>query len=309
MLAFTVAKKRLPAFCCILMMALACQKEMSEEVALSSVKIIADFHQKNREDVQIFSSSATSARILTTASGSKLHLPANGFVTQDGKPVAGDVTISIKEIHTPGEMILNNMPTTSGGRLLESGGEYEIKVSQNNQLLKLSPGNFIRIDIPSAGKDMQGMQVFNGIPDPDGNIDWSLNTNTGNVVVRDSLLFSDASLFADDINWINCDKFINDPTVSFTAFAGNAPGNDSTNVFVHLTGRNTVVKMNWTMGLSQFESDKLLAVPSTIVGISAKNGQLYASITPVNITNGASVTMNFVRYTEKELKDKLANLK
>lgn len=308
-MSFTIAKKRIPFVIAVLMMTLACQKEVSEEVGQSAIKIIDDFHQKNRNEVQTFSSSAISANVITTAKGTKIHVPANGFVTQDGSPVTGNVTVSVKEIYTPGEMILNNMPTTSGGLLLESGGEYEIKVSQNDDVLKLSPGNFIRIDIPSAATNMQGMQVFNGTPDADGNVDWSLNTNPGNVVVRDSLLFAGASLFADDINWINCDKFINDPTVTFTAYPGNAPGNDSTNVFVHLTGRNTVVKMNWTIGLSQFESDKLLATPSTIVGISAKNGQLYASITPVNVTNGASITMNFAAYTEKELKDRLSKLK
>jgi len=77
---------------------------------------------------------------------------------------------------------------------------------------------------------------------------------------------------------------------------------------VHLTGRNSLVKMNWTQGLSYFKSDNVLAVPSTIVGISIKNGQLYASLKTVNIQAGQSVTLNFTAYTEAELKAKLALL-
>ena len=206
-------------------------------------------------------------------------------------------------------MIMANMPTTSNGRLLESGGEFQIVASQNNKSLKLAPGTFIQIDFPTAGRDMNGMQVFNGVPDADENIDWVLNSNPGNFVVPDSLLFSGAKLFADNINWINCDKFINDPTVEYTVYPGNAPSGDSTNVFVHLTGRNSVVKMNWTRGLDYFNSNTLLPVPSSIVGISVKNGKLHASITPVTIVNGMSTTLNFIPYTEAELKVELQKLK
>ena len=135
------------------------------------------------------------------------------------------------------------------------------------------------------------------------------NTSPGNVVVGDSTLFSNTNLFCDEINWINCDKFVNEPTVEFTVYPGNAPSGDSTNVFVHLTGRNTVVKMNWTQGLNYFKSNMLLAVPSTIVGISTKNGQLFASIGAANVQHGGSTAMNFVPYTEKELKDRLLKLR
>ncbi|MBC7826538.1 MAG: hypothetical protein H7122_02240 [Chitinophagaceae bacterium] len=304
-----VSMKRMPVLIAVLLLVLSCQKELSDEVTQTSLTIISDFHEKNRNDVQAFSVNPATAITITTNKGAKIYLPVNGFSTQDGRPVTGNVTVTVKEIYTPGEMILSNMPTIAGGRLLESAGEFEIKASQNKDPLKLSAGSFIKIDIPSKGVDMQGMQVFNGVADADGNVDWAVNTNPGNVVVRDSLLFSGSTLFADDINWLNCDKFINDPTVDFTAYPGNAPGDDSTNVFVHLTGRNTVVKMNWTRGLNYFRTDKLLAVPSTIVGISARNGRLFASVTTATIAQGSSITMNFLPYTEQQLKDRLSQLR
>ena len=304
-----VALKRLSVVLSALLLILSCQKELSTEPGRTGLQIINDFHEQHRNEKQSFSSNPANASVLSTAKGSKMYLPAGGFVTMDGRPVTGNVNITVKEILTPGEMILANMPTTAGTRLLESGGEFEIKVYQNNNQLKLAPGALIRINFSSAGRNMTGMQVFNGVKDADGNIDWLVNTNPGNVVVRDSLLFSDANLFADDINWLNCDKFINDPTVEFSVYPGNAPAGDSTNVFVHLTGRNTVVKMNWTRGLNYFKSDMLLAVPSTIVGIGVKNGQLFASVSTASITHGSSTTMNFQPYTEQELKQKLSQLR
>ena len=284
------------------------KKEKSEEVGKGAMTIINAYHQKYREELQSFSVN-TSNGLVTTASGTKVRFPANGFITDDGTTASGNVSIRIKEIYTPADMIMANMPTTSNGRLLESGGEFQIVASQNNKSLKLAPGTFIQIDFPTAGRDMNGMQVFNGVPDADENIDWVLNSNPGNFVVPDSLLFSGAKLFADNINWINCDKFINDPTVEYTVYPGNAPSGDSTNVFVHLTGRNSVVKMNWTRGLDYFNSNTLLPVPSSIIGISVKNGKLHASITPVTIVNGMSTTLNFIPYTEAELKVELQKLK
>ena len=289
---------------------IACQRELSYSTPETEVnKSVEDFHGKNRQDQQLFTINASNGNTVSASKGTKLYLPPNGFVTRDGRPVSGNIKVAIKEIYTPMEMILNNMPTTSNGRLLESGGEFQITATQNTDTLQLAPGTFIKITIPDLGRNMQGMQVFNGVANPAGTIDWIPNTTLGNVVVRDSTLFSNTNLFCDDINWINCDKFVNEPTVEFTVFPGNAPSGDSTNVFVHLSGRNTVVKMNWTQGLSYFKSNMLLAVPSTIVGISTKNGQLFASIASANVQHGESVTMNFAAYTEKELKDRLSKLR
>jgi hypothetical protein len=270
---------------------------------------LTDFYSSNRTTVQTFSVSSSSGGVATTSHGAIIHLPANGFVTSEGTPVTGNVDISVKEIVTPAEMILNNMPTMSGGLPLESGGEFHITVTKGNQRLKLAPGNLLRIEIPDRSNvSMSNMQVFNGKANSRGEVDWTANNNPGNFVVRDSMMFAKSSLFCDSIEWINCDKFINEPTVRFDVYPGNAPSNDSTNVFVHLTGRNTIVKMNWTQGLSYFTSDKVLPVQSTIIGISIKNGKLSAALQPVMVTNNQSITLNFVAMTEEQLKQRLAQL-
>lgn len=302
-------EKLIPFFIAVIFL-ISCEKEHSAELKEDSTNnVINDFHDKNREDQELFSIDHAGSNTVSASGGATIHLPASGFITEDGSAVTGKINVSVKEIYGPGEMILNDMPTTAGGRLLESGGEFLVKVFQNSKPLKLAPGKFIRIAIPNKGKNLQAMQVFKGVPDADGNVNWAVNNNPGNFVVGDSTLFSKADLFSDDINRINCDKFINDPTVEFTVFPGNAPSGDSTNVFVHLTGRNTVVKMNWTRGLQYFKSNMLLAVPSTIVGISVKNGKLFASIMAVSIQNGGSVTMNLTPFTEDQLKSRLSQLR
>lgn len=302
-------KSVISLFAIVVVFLAACQPEISFVDDGKIQTSLTDFYGSNRSSVQSFAVSSISGGVVTTSHGAIIHLPANGFVTMDGTPVTGNVDIAVKEIVTPAEMILNNMPTMSGGLPLESGGEFRITATKGNQRLKLAPGNLLRIEIPDRSNvNMNNMQVFNGKMNNQGEVDWTANNNPGNFVVRDSMMFAKSSLFCDSIEWINCDKFINEPTVHFDVHPGNAPSNDSTNVFVHLTGRNTIVKMNWTQGLSYFTSDKVLPVQSTIIGISIKNGKLFAALLPVMVTNNQSVTLNFVSMTEEQLKERLSQL-
>jgi hypothetical protein len=283
-----------------------CQPENSftrEDVQTS----VEDFYKKNRVSEQSYTVSATSGGVKTTAAGNKIYFPDNAFVTKTGTPVTGEVSISVKEYLTPFDMILNNMPTMADGIPLESGGEYKISATSNNQELELATGKFVRIQM-TKGNSNNAMQVFKGTEDNQGNVNWTLNQTPGNIVVGDSTLFAGSSLFSSSIGWLNCDKFYNEPTVSFRANPVNAPSGDSINVFVHLTGKNTIVKMSWTRGLPYFESDKLLAVPSTFVGIGVRNGKFYAGFASSNVKEGGSVTLNFSACSEKELKKKLAEL-
>ena len=287
----------------------ACQREVSDEKKQTPPGTLNDFFQQNRSSFETFTITSSSPEQVVTSKGTKLFFPPNAFVDENNTPVNGNINVGVKEIVTPLEMIFTDMPTSSGGRLLESGGEYYITLKQTNRNLKLASGNFLKIQLPDAGGTANGMQVFNGAAAADGSINWIENNKPGNVVVSDSVLYTGRTLFCDSIDWVNCDKFINDPTVEFTVYPGNTPSADSTNVFVHLTGRNTVAKLYPAQGSNYFKSNMLPAVPSTIIGISKKNGQFYASIIPVNIQNGQSATLNFLPYTPEQLKVTLGSLR
>src|SRR5687768_12040604 len=120
--------KKLPVFfTAITLMIISCQPEHSYLAKESEVnKTVSDFHTKHRKEQQAFTTTAASPAVISASQGAKLYLPPNGFVTPDGSPVSGNIQVSIKEIYTPMEMIINNMPTVSDGRLLESGGEFQI---------------------------------------------------------------------------------------------------------------------------------------------------------------------------------------
>jgi hypothetical protein len=295
-------KRLLFIFSTIVLLA-SCQPEISETRSATNQpqKNLQGFFTDNSVKGQRFTSNSSSTIQLTTAKGHKIILPPNAFVTLGGQPVTGEVAIEVKEINAPWEMILSDRPTMSNGRILESGGEFFIRATKNGQELKLAPGVLLRVDLPASSGNMQGMQVFNGQITPDSSINWVLNNNPGNMVM-DSLGINPA-MFADSMQWLNVDKFVNQPNITFTVNAGNTPDIDSTRIFLHLTGRNSVVRY------SDYVVDKLIAAPATVIGISVKSGVLYTSVFPVNMQHGQSATLNFAPSTVAELEQKLKQLR
>jgi hypothetical protein len=284
----------------------ACQKELSRSAPVKTGPVsLAQFFTKNAVPVYLFTAASENSIRLTTPKGTGVQFPENAFVTSGNRPVTGPVSIEVKEIFTPGEMILNNTPAMSDGKPLISGGEFFVRVTQGSEVLKLAPGKHIRLNVvPPAGADMQGMQVFNG-DTSSGTINWIPNNNPGNTVARDTIRFS-VILFADSLQWLNIDKFIDEPKIRYTVLPGNCPDLDSTAVFVHLTGQKSVFR--FPGGASGLTSDNMIAARATLVGICVVDGKIHQSVVPVNMQNGGVATLAFTPIEEAALKQKLAAL-
>lgn len=294
--------QRIILFLCVVCFLASCQSEIEDTPSSQRVPgNVQQFFSDKAVKGQRFTANSASVINLSTLKGHKVFFNPNSFVTLSGQPVTGNVDIEVKELTTPAEMILSDRPTVSNGRILESGGEFHIRATSNGQELRLAPGAFVRIDLPASSGNMQGMQVFNGRVTPDSSINWVLNTNGNNVVRADTFGINPA-LFADSLQWLNVDKFMNQPQITFTVKPGNCPDIDSTRTFIHLTGRRSIVRYSSDM------SDKLIAAPATVVSICVRNGILYASIFPVNMQNGGSATLNFLPISVDVLELKLKAL-
>jgi hypothetical protein len=283
-----------------------CQKELSDfKTGEDDIVSLGQFFTKNAAPLQRFTASASNPIRVTAAKGTGVNFPDNAFVTLNNASVTGTVTIEVKEILTPADMILNNTPTMSNGLPLESGGEFFVRVTQNNEVLRLAPGKYIQLNLTNpTGVNMAGMQVFNGDDSSANTVNWIPNTTPGNVVQDDSI--STVSLFADNLQWINCDKFINDPKIKYTVAPGNSPNIDSTVVYVHFTERNAIMSVGRTD--NRFVSESVIATAATIIGICIVDKTIYYAMMPVTLQDGGSTTLNFTPITEEDLKKKLSAL-
>jgi hypothetical protein len=95
---------------------------------------------------------------ITYTSGSKIHVPANAFRDEKGKPVSGLVELHYREFQKPSEVFLGGIPMTydSGGQQyhFETAGMMEIYATQNGKNLLTNPESLIDVDMVSTnGED------------------------------------------------------------------------------------------------------------------------------------------------------------
>lgn len=101
--------------------------------------------------------------IITTAQGARLSIPAGALGDSTGK-----VRIEVKEAYTIADIIKGRLVTTSKGMPLSSGGMIYINVAGRGDVKLRKP---IKVAIPSKGLQ-EGMQVFRGQKNDNGEIDW-----------------------------------------------------------------------------------------------------------------------------------------
>jgi len=123
---------------------------------------MAAFMKNNGPAFETFTVSADAGAVITSSKGTSYTIPAGAFQTKAGADVTGNVTVSIKEISTPADMIFNNKPTlTRDGRLLASYGEFFIKAAQNNQDLQLKKDSGIKVAV-KAKPNGQEIPMWSG---------------------------------------------------------------------------------------------------------------------------------------------------
>lgn len=112
---------------------------------------------------QLFSIDPTKENRINGARGGIFTIPAGAF---DG---TGTVSIELKEVYTPIEILAAGLRTESNGELLESGGMFFLNAKRDGKTLTLKkeitgsiPTNYIN----------DSMKLFKGEIEEDGNVNW-----------------------------------------------------------------------------------------------------------------------------------------
>ena len=89
-----------------------------------------------------------------TIKNTQITLPNDAFVNKKGEIAVGYITLTVRELHKPSEMLLVDKPamTTEGG-ILESYGEFYIAAFQNNEPLQLRENKVLTITTPVNNKN------------------------------------------------------------------------------------------------------------------------------------------------------------
>lgn len=103
-----------------------------------------------------FKVNAEKGASLNFKTGSKLTVPKNAFVDENGKPVVGEVELRYREFHDAADFFVSGIPMTydSAGvkYQFESAGMMEMLAYQNGKEVNMAPGKSINIELASEYK-------------------------------------------------------------------------------------------------------------------------------------------------------------
>lgn len=161
-----------------------------------------DFFIKNRQDAQqIFSFEASEGAWLKGAQGTLLQVPSNAFVDENNDVVEGTITFTLQEVYSYSDMLLQNLSTTAGDRLLETGGMLylEARDAANNRL-ELKEGVQIQAVMANSNAQLPGMQTFEGIQGTNVTVDWEA---TGQAIITAGLATKEVDTTKIEVDTVN----------------------------------------------------------------------------------------------------------
>lgn len=173
----------------------------------------------------------------TSEKGVKL-LINSGCLLKNGNPVTGTVELEYVEIINRGNMIATNKPTmgkaAGENRLLTSGGEFYVNVTQNGEQLTLICDMLLVVPTSLTGGTQNDMLPFDGTIDADGELLWEQSNSTEFWIGESDFtnVESYTALYS-SFGWFNCDKFMNypGPKTSITTLVPQGYGNGNSFVF------------------------------------------------------------------------------
>lgn len=127
--------------------------------------------------VQHYTLNGNGPASIVSERGTKIDIPSDALQTKDGKKVNLDkVVVSLQEYYKPMEAIAKKLSTqTTDGKLLQSGGMFNLSASLNGEALEIRQG--AKLDVTIPGEALQkDMTVFVAKTNNSGVTEW-VNTN------------------------------------------------------------------------------------------------------------------------------------
>lgn len=207
-------------------------------------------------------SGAVPDTILATPGGVRVFLTDNEnlFADADDNPVpcstCQTLRVEVTEVLGKSDIIAYGVPTaTTAGELLESGGMVRVVVTCNGEQLKLLPDRKLKIQIP-ADNPVDDMFVFGGIMENDdifaGWEDTGLPVFQAEWLAANLVVQTGYELFSPTLEWINCDRFINEQTTSFCVDLPASFNPENTQAYLVFKNIRAVVPLEINLGKQTF---------------------------------------------------------
>lgn len=179
-----------------------------------------------------------------TKNGNKIYLRPSDFnKIPGGKAVTYPFRLEVTELLSIKDIILNNKPTVSNGKLLSTDGQILIRAFKDDVPLSLYWNNSFYIEMKGMNNDLPDpeMGIFLGAESQNGSSDvaWLEDTTMSCNEIQQELtrckkltaIDSVYMTFPSKLGWINIDKFIDYSNTTSLKFKSDA---DLINIYTYL---------------------------------------------------------------------------
>ncbi|MES2131660.1 MAG: hypothetical protein V4506_04875 [Bacteroidota bacterium] len=202
--------------------------------------------------LETFTMNVANGTYYTCNNGTHILINPNSFMTPGYELVTGIVTITVKDILSKKDMILNNAFPVSNGNLLVSGGQLYFSAKQGNNSLRPNPDSPVYVSVPTVGTPSGDMKLFVASSPSNlsqTNLNWM--PNNSNILLSASTPGTPANeygydlSFSDSIHWTNCDHFYNAPVAKTTCTVLTSGVANSTNTiaFISMNGQRILARL------------------------------------------------------------------
>lgn len=257
-------------------------------------------------------SAVTEDKVLVTPNGVRVFLtdPDNLFANTDGNPVpcsaCQTLRVEVTEALDKSDIIAYGLPTTTTDKtLLESGGMARVLVYCDGNALQLLPDRQLKVQIP-AENPADNMQVFNGIMASDTFLGWensSLPVFQAEWQDADMNLVNGYELLSSQLDWINADRHVNEPTTSFCVDLPPNFNPENTTAYLVIKNMRSVAFLEYDLAGQKFcFHDAPIGFPVRIITVSkTTDGQYWLGNQETEIGTDATVTVNPAAVSEQQM--------
>lgn len=256
--------------------------------------------------------------VLSTEKGSKITIPANSIVFENGNLVTGEIDLKFIEVFSTADMIFSGVfPIGAGENVLNSGGEFFVGLEQAGVKLKVEDGVTITVEIPVQAEDPNMALFFAGDEeemdsvnwgDPIDSVQWGQNNNSFSFNSGDGTYVCNI----DSIGWGNIDAFnwsITYFDITFNCTGVTGINNSNTSAYAVFKNQNTV----WPTGLGSISNNSILEyhladVPMNLLVISVIDQQLYYGLLDLTPVDGTEYEIAMKKVTSAALDEIISSL-
>ncbi len=231
--------------------------------------------------------------IVFSSGNISLGIPANGLAKNNGLVPSGIVNRETLLTHKKGDFIAMDMPTTSQGRLLITGGAFFIGLKNNGDELLVSQGNKLTVKF-NSNLPVAGNKIFNASIDSANGFTWLQNNDT--VYNRSGITNTGYEIQTNKLKYVQTAYYFDTTGIAQTFVSLKLPSNytnTNTAAYISFNNMECVAALNANVNTRTFVSTALpVNKVATIVVISKQAGDYYFGTQQITTTGSTVGSIN-----------------